>query len=64
MIEEALNLGRRGRREKRELEDEVRRLRIELSNLETTLAELRSVIASERAQVIDLPAWLSRSRTN
>jgi hypothetical protein len=40
------------------------KLRIELSNLETTLTELRSIIAAERAQVIDLPAWLSPSRTN
>ena len=49
---------------KHELEDEVRRLRIELSNLESTLVELRSIIASERAQVIDLPAWPSPIRTN
>jgi hypothetical protein len=41
---------------KRELEDEVCWLRIELSNLETTLAELRSIIASEPATVIDMPS--------
>jgi hypothetical protein len=49
---------------KQELSAEVRQLRIELSNLETTLAELRSIIASERAPVIDLPALPPRSRTN
>jgi hypothetical protein len=49
---------------KQELSAEVRQLRIELTNLETTLAELRSVMASERAQVVDIPSPLSRVRSN
>jgi hypothetical protein len=47
-----------------ELSDEVRRLRIELSNLETTIAEIRGIIAAEAqrssATVIDLPNPLRR----
>jgi hypothetical protein len=43
-----------------ELSEEVRKLRIELSNLETTLAELRQIVASERAKVVDMPSPLQR----
>src|SRR5262249_6872960 len=43
-----------------ELSEEVRKLRIELSNLETTLNELRAVIALEKARVVDLPSPLRR----
>jgi hypothetical protein len=49
---------------RRELQDEIKSLRIELTNLEATLAELRALTASERAQVIDIPSPLARSRTN
>jgi hypothetical protein len=37
------------------LADEVKALRIEVTQLQETIAELRSVIRSERAKVIDLP---------
>jgi hypothetical protein len=33
-------------------------LRIELTELQTTLAELRQVLASERAKVADMPSPL------
>jgi hypothetical protein len=39
-----------------ELSDEVRRLRIELAETQTTLSELRQLIASDRAKIVeDLP---------
>jgi len=38
------------------LENEVLNLRREIANTETTLAELRAMITSERSKVIDLPA--------
>jgi hypothetical protein len=54
---------RRQRREaKQELSDELRSLKIEVANLETTLAELRTVVSAERAKVIDLP--LQQRRVN
>ena len=43
-----------------ELSEEVRKLRIELCETQTTLNELRSVIASEKAQVVDLPSPFTR----
>jgi hypothetical protein len=49
---------------KQELSDEIRKLRIELTNLETTLAELKGIIASERAGVIDTPNPLAPRRDN
>jgi hypothetical protein len=58
------SLTKERREQKAELEDEVRSLRIELTNLESTLAELRTVIASERARVIDLPALQLRRAAN
>ena len=36
-----------------ELSEELRKLRIELAEAQTTLAELRQVLASERAKVVD-----------
>jgi hypothetical protein len=45
---------------KHELEDNIRGLKIELAQLEATLSELRSVIASEKSQVVDLPSSLRR----
>ena len=49
---------RRQRREnKRELNDELRSVKIEICNLETTLAELRTVVSAERSdKIINLPA--------
>jgi hypothetical protein len=41
---------------KSDLETSVRALRIEIAALETTLTEVRSLVASERARVVDLPA--------
>jgi hypothetical protein len=38
-----------------ELSEEVRKLRIELCNMETTLNELRAVIALEKARAVDFP---------
>jgi hypothetical protein len=58
------SLTKERREQKAELEDEVRSLRIELCNLESTLSELRAVIASERAKVIDLPALQLRRAVN
>jgi hypothetical protein len=49
------SLTKERREQKAELEDEVRSLRIELCNLESTVAELRSVINAEKAKIIDLP---------
>ena len=43
-----------------ELSEEVRKLRIELCETHTTLNELRSVIASDKARVVDLPSPLRR----
>jgi hypothetical protein len=40
---------------KRELADELRALRIELAETQTTLSEFRKVLADERAKVVDLP---------
>jgi hypothetical protein len=39
--------------DRNELADQIRTLRIELAHLETTVGELRAVVASERARVID-----------
>jgi hypothetical protein len=49
---------RRQRREtKRQLSEEIRELRIEIASLESTLAELRTVVNAERSnQIINLPA--------
>jgi CHASE3 domain sensor protein len=47
---------------KRELADELRRLRIELAETQTTISELRSVLAAERGP-IDMPSPL-RARLN
>ena len=49
---------------RQQLSTEIRELKIELTNLEITLSELRAVMASERAQAIDMPSPLTRSRTN
>ena len=50
-----------------ELADQTRSLRLELAQLESALAELRSVLAAERARaagvVVDLPNPI-RGRTN
>jgi hypothetical protein len=54
-------LGEQHQIAKAELSDEVKRLRLELSNLETTITELRGIIANEAqrssATVIDLPSF-------
>jgi len=49
---------------RQQLSAEIRELKIELTNLEIMLSDLRSVMASERASVIDMPSPLTRSRTN
>jgi hypothetical protein len=43
------------------LADEVKALRIEVTQLKETIAELRSVIKSEKAKVIDLPNPMRRA---
>jgi hypothetical protein len=48
---------------KSELEDSIRALRLELTAMDQTLAELRRVIAAEKAQVIDLPGSPLRARS-
>jgi hypothetical protein len=40
---------------KDEFNDTLRALRIELAEAQTTLSELRAVLASERGKVLDLP---------
>jgi hypothetical protein len=40
---------------KAELSDQVRSLPLELAETQTTLAELRTVLATERSKVLDLP---------
>ena len=40
---------------RQQLHDEVRALRIELAEVSTVVSELRQVIASEHARVLDLP---------
>ena|SRR5215472_17668858 len=49
---------------KSDLETSVRALRIEIAALETTLTELRSLVASERARVVDLPGSPLRPRSH
>ena len=49
---------------KSDLETSVRALRIEIAALETTLTELRSLAASERARVVDLPGSPLRPRSH
>jgi hypothetical protein len=49
-----------GRGSKVATSEEVRKLKIELAEMQTTLAELRQVLASERAKVLDKPAPLQR----
>jgi hypothetical protein len=49
---------------KNELADAVRGLRIELAEAQTTIHELRAVIASERAQVVDMPSPLRPRSVN
>jgi hypothetical protein len=49
------SLSRERKHHRRDLEAEVRQLRIELCNLESTLAELRTVLAADKAKVIELP---------
>jgi|RhiMethySRZTD1v2_1073278.scaffolds.fasta_scaffold1656579_1 hypothetical protein len=49
---------------KRELAEEVRLLRIELAEAQTTISELRSVLAAERNAPIDLPALPTRRGLN
>ena len=40
---------------KNDLADEVRCLKLELTEMQTTLTELRAVLAAERSRTIDLP---------
>ena len=47
---------------KDELTDEVRSLKIELANLDSTIAELRRALADERGRAVDLPNPLSARR--
>ena len=47
---------------KRELSDELRQLRIELAETQTTISELRSVLAAERG-AIDMPSPLRAGST-
>jgi hypothetical protein len=49
---------------RRDLRSEVRELQLELSNLQGTLAELREVMALERAKTLDLPNPLTLRRSN
>jgi hypothetical protein len=43
------------------LAEEVKSLRIEVTALEETIEQLRSIIKSEKAKVIDLPNPLRRA---
>jgi hypothetical protein len=53
-------LGEQHKEAKRALADKVRQLRIELTELQTTLTEFQRVLAADKTKVIDLPPILRR----